>query len=94
MFPAQSIHKTYGVGVTFGEVRAKAKLDDVDPRYGERLTIHGIRRTFATELGKRGATLAQMRAAGGWTTAQTAMRYMQVDEDQAAEAALLVGDGD
>lgn len=75
----------------FRRVRKAAKLDKPD-RNGEHLTIHAIRRTFATELGKRGATLAQMRAAGGWRTAEQAMRYMQVDEDLAAEAALLAGD--
>jgi integrase len=75
----------------FRRVRKAAKLDQPD-KNGEFLTVHAIRRTFATELGKRGATLAQMRAAGGWKTAEQAMRYMQVDEDLAAEAALLAGD--
>lgn len=76
---------------TFRRVRQQAKLDQPDAA-GEALTIHAIRRTFATQLGKKGASLAQMRAAGGWKTAEQAMRYMQVDEDLAAEAALLVGD--
>jgi integrase len=75
----------------FRRVRKAANLDQPD-KNGEFLTVHAIRRTFATELGKRGATLAQMRAAGGWKTAEQAMRYMQVDEDLAAEAALLAGD--
>ncbi len=82
---------TFKVDPIFRKVREDANLEQPD-KNGEYLTIHAIRRTFATELGKRGATLAQMRAAGGWKTAEQAMRYMQVDEDLAAEAALLAGE--
>lgn len=74
----------------FREARTVAKIDKPDTN-GECLTIHAVRRSFATELGKKGATLAQMRAAGGWKTAEQAMRYMQIDDDLAAEAALLAG---
>ena len=75
----------------FRRSRERAGIDSPDDN-GEYLTIHAVRRTFATALGKRGATLAQMRAAGGWKTAEQAMRYMQIDDDLAAEAALLAGE--
>lgn len=89
--PGQPRVFSFKVDPLFRRVREEAGLHHPDAR-GEHLTIHAIRRTFATELGKRGATLAQMRAAGGWKTAEQAMRYMQVDDDLAAEAALLAGD--
>ena len=72
----------------FMEARKAAGLDGKDPN-GETLTIHAIRRTAATRIGKRGASIAEMRAFGGWKTMSQANRYLEVDEELAAKAALL-----
>ena len=70
--------------------REAAGIDKPDEKYGETLTIHHIRHTWATALGDSGATLAQLMAAGGWKTATVAMRYMKRKETQSAEAARLL----
>jgi integrase len=80
----------WSVGKPFREARKKAKLHTPDAKFGEVLNIHHIRHTWATRLGDSGATLAQLMAAGGWSTPQIAMRYMKRQEKQAAEAALLI----
>ena len=65
-------------------------MDRPDEKHQEVLTLYHIRHTWATRLGANGATLAQLMAAGGWKTAQMAMRYMKPQEAQAAEAAVLL----
>jgi integrase len=90
VFPSRTKNGLYNVNVPFREARAAAELDQPDERYGEVLTIHHIRHTWATRLGEKGATLAQLMAAGGWRTAAMAMRYMKRKEVQAAEAAMLL----
>ncbi len=72
----------------FREARAAAGLDRPDERYGEVLSMHHIRHTWATHLGASGATLAELMAAGGWKTATMATRYMKPQRQQAREAAL------
>ena len=74
----------------FVTARKQAGLAEPDEKYGENLTIHHIRHTWATRLGDSGATLAQLMSAGGWKTPAMAMRYMKRKETQAAEAALLL----
>ncbi|MEQ8783434.1 MAG: site-specific integrase [Roseibium album] len=90
VFPSRTKHGRYNVDVPFREARDKAKLSEPDERYGEVLTMHHIRHTWATRLGENGATLAQLMAAGGWRTAAMAMRYMKRKEIQSAEAAMLL----
>jgi len=90
VFPSRTREGRYNVDPPFREARAKAKLDQPDERYGEVLSIHHIRHTWATRLGASGATLAQLMSAGGWKTASMAMRYMKLQETQAAEAAVLL----
>jgi integrase len=67
-----------------------AGLEKPDARYGEVLTLHHLRHSYATRLGDNGASLAQLMAAGGWKTPSMAVRYMKVRKSQAAEAALLL----
>jgi integrase len=83
----------WSAGKPYREARIKAKLDQPDEKYGERLSMHHIRHTWATELGKRGATLQQLMAAGGWKTQSQPLRYMKVQEAQAKEAARLMMGG-
>jgi len=90
VFPARTRSGLYNVSAPFGEARKAAKLDSPDERYGEILSIHHIRHSWATRLGDQGATLAQLMSAGGWKTAQMAMRYMKRKESQAMEAAALL----
>ena len=94
VFPSRTRLGRYTVDGPFRKARTAAGLDDPDEKYGETLTVHHIRHTWATKLGERGASLAQLMAAGGWRTAQMAMRYMKRKDAQAMEAAvMLAGDG-
>ncbi|WP_373053897.1 tyrosine-type recombinase/integrase [Thioalkalivibrio sp.] len=90
VFPSRTRRGRYAVDQPFREAREAAKLDAPDPKYGEVLTIHHIRHTWGTRLGERGATLAQLMAAGGWKTPGMVARYMKRREQQAAEAAMLL----
>lgn len=90
LFPSRTRSGKYSPNAPFREARAKAGLDTPDEKFGEVLSIHHIRHTWATRLGDSGASLAQLMAAGGWRTAQMAMRYMKRKEAQAAEAAALL----
>ncbi len=85
----KSVHK---IDEPFKQARKAAGLNHFDARYNERLTIHHIRHTWATRLGDKGASLAQLMAAGGWETQEMPMRYMKLQERQSAEAALLLLD--
>ncbi len=80
----------WSAGKPFREARQKAKLDKTDEKHGEALSMHHIRHTWATNLGKKGATLQQLMAAGGWKTQSQPLRYMKVQEEQAKEAAGLM----
>jgi len=92
VFPSRTRAGTWNPDPLFREARIAAGLDAPDAKFGEVLSIHHIRHTWATRLGDNGATLAQLMAAGGWRTAAMAMRYMKRKEAQSAEAAaLLVG---
>ena len=90
VFPSRTRAGEYAPDVPFREARTKAGLDAPDEKFGEVLSIHHIRHTWATRLGDSGASLAQLMAAGGWKTAGMAMRYMRRKEAQAAEAAALL----
>ena len=91
VFPSRTRNGRYAkISVLFREARAQAGLDQPDEKYGEVLSIHHIRHTWATRLGDSGATLAQLMSAGGWKTAEMAMRYMKTKESQSAEAAVLL----
>ncbi len=51
------------------------------------LTAHHLaRHTAATIWAKGGASGPQLMAAGGWDTLEMVERYMEVDEEMAAEA--------
>lgn len=90
VFPSRTRDGRYAVDDPFRQARKEASLDAADERFGEVLSIHHIRHTWATRLGERGATLAQLMAAGGWRTAAMAMRYMKRKDVQSAEAAMLL----
>jgi integrase len=90
VFPSRTRNGRYNPDGPFRVARTRAKLDEPDEKYGEVLNIHHIRHTWATRLGDRGASLAQIMSAGGWKTAQMAMRYMKRKESQATEAASLL----
>lgn len=90
VFPARTTNGLWGVDSCFRDVRRKAGLAEPDERYGEVLTIHHIRHTWATRLGDSGVSLAQLMAAAGWKTPGMAERYMKRKESQSAEAALLL----
>jgi integrase len=90
VFPSRTRNGRYNADGPFRVARTAAKLDQPDEKYGEVLNIHHIRHTWATRLGDRGASLAQIMSAGGWKTAQMAMRYMKRKESQAMEAASLL----
>ena len=99
VFPAKRIHRHTKTGAVtthykayeeFRKARVKAGLDEPDQLWGERLSIHHIRHTWATELGAKGASLTQLMSAGGWKSASMVTRYMKLQEQQAAEATLLL----
>lgn len=90
VFPSRTNKGRYNVNAPFTEARTKAKLDAPDKRYGEVLGIHAIRHTWATRLGDKGVSLAQLMSAAGWKTPAMAERYMKRKESQAAEAALML----
>ncbi len=94
VFPSRTRAGQFTPDEPFRQARAAAGLDAPDEKFGEVLTIHHIRHTWATRLGERGASLAQLMAAGGWKTAAMAMRYMKRKDAQAMEAAaMLAGHG-
>jgi|TARA_B100002003_G_scaffold51277_1_gene46498 integrase len=92
VFPSRVKRGRYQVNGPFQEARLAAGLE-VDEKHGETLTIHHIRHTWATRLGERGASLAQLMAAGGWRTPGMVARYMKSKAAQSAEAAVLLSGG-
>ncbi len=90
VFPSRTRGGTYKIDGPFREARDKADLSMADPKYGEVLTIHHIRHSWATRLGDNGASLAQLMAAAGWKTPGMAARYMHRKQSQSAEAAVLL----
>ncbi len=90
VFPSRNKAGTWNPDPPFREASIAAGLDLPDEKHGEVLSIHHIRHSWATRLGDSGASLAQLMAAGGWKTAQMAMRYMKRKEAQSAEAAALL----
>ncbi len=90
VFPPQKHGVTLKMHRPFSRALKKAGLQEPDPKHGEVLTLHHIRHTWATRLGASGASLAQLMAAGGWSTPGMVARYMKRQKEQAREAALLL----
>jgi integrase len=62
VFPSRTRDGRYSkISVLFREARAQAGLDQPDEKYGEVLSIHHIRHSWATRLGDSGATLASAK---------------------------------
>ena len=79
---------TWSVDKPFAVARKAAGLDGIDEEYGERLSLHHFRHSYATRLADAGASLVQIMAGGGWKTFAMAQRYVKVQEKHAMEAAM------
>lgn len=93
VFPARAgkgEHVVWKIDADFQRARARAGLDQPDEEYGEVLTLHHFRHSFATRLGDAGASIAQIMAGGGWKTMAMANRYTHTQKKQAREAANLL----
>ena len=90
LFPARIHTALWSVDPVFSEARRVAKLHEPDARYGEILGLHHIRHSWASRLGDRGASLAQLMSSGGWKTPGMVSRYMKRTESQSIEAATLL----
>lgn len=90
VFPARIHTAVWSVDPAFSEARRAAKLHEPDARYGEVLGLHHVRHSWASRLGDRGASLAQMMSSGGWKTPGMVSRYMRRTESQSMEAATLL----
>ena len=91
MFPARkgkAPDVTWSVDKPFAVARKAAGLDGIDEEYGERLSLHHFRHSYATRLADAGASLVQIMAGGGWKTFAMAQRYVKVQEKHAMEAAM------
>lgn len=69
----------------FARVRKAARLDGVDAK-GERLVIHSLRHSAATEAGKGGASAFEVAAMTNHRTLAMAQRYTKTDEQNALAA--------
>jgi integrase len=69
----------------FARVRRLAGLDGVDAK-GERLVIHSLRHSAATEAGKGGATAFEVAAMTNHKTLAMVQRYTHTDEKHALAA--------
>jgi integrase len=70
---------------SFGLARSLAKLDKPDAR-GEKLVIHSLRHSAATEAGRGGATAFEVQALTGHKTLAMVQRYTKTDELNALAA--------
>jgi integrase len=70
---------------TFARIRKTAGLDGVDAK-GERLVIHSLRHSAATEAGKGGATAFEVAAMTNHRTLAMVQRYTKTDEIHALAA--------
>ena len=70
---------------TFARIRTAAGLDSVDAK-GERLVIHSLRHSAATEAGKGGATAFEVAAMTNHRTLAMVQRYTKTDEKHALAA--------
>ena len=70
---------------TFARIRKAAGLDGVDAK-GERLVIHSLRHSAATEAGKGGATAFEVAAMTNHRTLAMVQRYTKTDEKHALAA--------
>ena len=70
---------------TFARIRTAAGLDGVDAK-GERLVIHSLRHSAATEAGKGGATAFEVAAMTNHRTLAMVQRYTKTDEKHALAA--------
>ena len=78
------------VDAPFRNARERAGLDQADEEYGEVLTLHHFRHSYATRLGDAGASLMQLMAGGGGKALAMAQRYTHEQKKQAREAATLL----
>lgn len=69
----------------FRAARTAAKLDGLDAR-GERLVIHSLRHSAATEAGRGGASAFEVQAMTGHRTLSMVQRYTKIDETNALQA--------
>ena len=69
----------------FARIRKMAGLDGVDAK-GERLIIHSLRHSAATEAGKGGATAFEVAAMTNHRTLAMVQRYTKTDEKHALAA--------
>jgi len=69
----------------FSRIRKAAGLDGVDAK-GERLVIHSLRHSAATEAGKGGATAFEVAAMTNHRTLAMVQRYTKTDETHALAA--------
>jgi integrase len=70
---------------TFARIRKAAGLDGTDAK-GERLVIHSLRHSAATEAGKGGATAFEVAAMTNHSTLAMVQRYTKTDEKHALAA--------
>jgi integrase len=70
---------------TFAMIRKAAGLDGLDAK-GERLVIHSLRHSAATEAGKGGATAFEVAAMTNHRTLAMVQRYTKTDETHALAA--------
>ena len=52
---------------------------------GEAITFHGLRRTFATEARRQGATVDEIQRLGNWRSPEMVKRYVQLEDERASE---------
>lgn len=71
--------------MAFRDTRKAAKLDKPDAN-GERLVLHSLRHSAATEAGKGGASAFEVMAMTGHKTLAMAARYTKVNEQNALAA--------
>jgi integrase len=69
----------------FARIRKAARLDGFDAK-GERLVIHSLRHSAATEAGKGGATAFEVAAMTNHRTLAMVQRYTKTDETHALAA--------
>ena len=72
----------------FADAKRLAGLDEPDERYGETITFHHLRHSFATHLAASGAAFKELKDAGGWKTGKMVDRYLHPTEESVRSALL------
>jgi integrase len=77
---------TSSLGAAFTRVLCKTyrgrKVNDTGL---DNWSTHRLRHTMATNLGRAGADVATVMAAGGWKTCESMFHYVRVDQEQARQ---------